>query len=467
MVTNTPTAAPIIKSFRILGLHGYKDIELDFQGPARIAIAENGTGKTTILSALYAFLVGDFERLRNVSFESIECELTGRAEPLILRHEQLGAPFDSQKILELSRWSDLDAGELRRVLLGIENAEPHTIAEHPVLNEIFQRSPYGYPELASIVRDIQKEWEAHRSGDLKAIASEVKTHISPCEILYLPTYRRVELSLGKRSSERQRRYFGRGYPAPTRRGARFADIRFGLTDVDDRLRELVTEIQKKANFGYRQISANIIDELLTRGLPYSGSEISSLPDIDALALFLSRIETRVAVDKRLNQIRELYGTGKHGQSDTMLRYFLSKLSSVVDQTKVLEATIEKFVEKSNLYLQQSSDEKCLQYDPRKMRVVVQNLWTKKEVDLDDLSSGEKQVVSLFAHMYLYQQRKIVLIDEPELSLSIDWQKRLLPDVLSSPTCAQLLAITHSPFIFDNELDPFAGPVHITRRAVQA
>ena len=97
-----------------------------------------------------------------------------------------------------------------------------------------------------------------------------------------------------------------------------------------------------------------------------------------------------------------------------------------------------------------------------MKVVVRNSWTGEEVELNDLSSGEKQVISLLARLYLYPEEKIVLIDEPELSLSIDWQKRLLPDLLFSPSCAQLLAITHSPFIFDNELDPYAGPMLIDR-----
>lgn len=52
-------------------------------------------------------------------------------------------------------------------------------------------------------------------------------------------------------------------------------------------------------------------------------------------------------------------------------------------------------------------------------------------------------------------KKIVLIDEPELSLSIDWQRGILVDVLLAPTCEQVVAITHSPFVFDNALEPFA------------
>lgn len=67
-----------------------------------------------------------------------------------------------------------------------------------------------------------------------------------------------------------------------------------------------------------------------------------------------------------------------------------------------------------------------------------------------LSSGEKQIVSLFSHLYLSgQKNSFVIIDEPELSLSVPWQKRLLPDILNK--CNGFIAVTHSPFIFDNEL----------------
>ena len=35
---------------------------------------------------------------------------------------------------------------------------------------------------------------------------------------------------------------------------------------------------------------------------------------------------------------------------------------------------------------------------------------------------------------------------------MEWQKTLLPDIINSGKCQFLLATTHSPFIFDNELE---------------
>src|SRR6185312_14320543 len=129
-MTESASSAPIVKAFRILGLHGYKDIDLTFHGPARIAIAENGAGKTTILSALHAFLSSEFERLRNLSFDTIECELSHAKTTLAIRREQLVESFDPRKelrVAELARFTDLDANELRRVILSLDSIDHNSI----------------------------------------------------------------------------------------------------------------------------------------------------------------------------------------------------------------------------------------------------------------------------------------------------------------------------------------------------
>lgn len=78
------------------------------------------------------------------------------------------------------------------------------------------------------------------------------------------------------------------------------------------------------------------------------------------------------------------------------------------------------------------------------------------IELGDLSSGEKQIVSLFNHLYLSgKNRYFVLIDEPELSLSVPWQRRFLTDIRNGGFCEGLVAVTHSPFIYDNKLKPYA------------
>lgn len=61
---------------------------------------------------------------------------------------------------------------------------------------------------------------------------------------------------------------------------------------------------------------------------------------------------------------------------------------------------------------------------------------------------------LYDLLFLVRPGTLVLIDEPELSLHVLWQKRFLPDLLAITSIANLDAIvaTHSPFIVGDRQD---------------
>ena len=166
------------------------------------------------------------------------------------------------------------------------------------------------------------------------------------------------------------------------------------------------------------------------------------------------------------------------QSIVFLKYFLGKLKLIIDRTREIERPIEDFIVRCNRYLsargqisgndgsnstrERMEDGKQLKLDRVTLQVRVESLPEERKIPLDSLSSGEKQMISIFSKLFLYPKEKIFLIDEPELSLSIDWQRSVLVDIMSADQCSQMIAITHSPFVFDNELDPFAGSL-MTRR----
>lgn len=70
---------------------------------------------------------------------------------------------------------------------------------------------------------------------------------------------------------------------------------------------------------------------------------------------------------------------------------------------------------------------------------------------ENLSHGEKQIISIFSKIYFKNEQDIiVLIDDPEVSLNINWQKELIPSIINTNKIGLLVAMTHSPFIFQNE-----------------
>ena len=65
---------------------------------------------------------------------------------------------------------------------------------------------------------------------------------------------------------------------------------------------------------------------------------------------------------------------------------------------------------------------------------------------DKLSSGEKQILSFLCYN-AFSENTPIFIDEPELSLHVDWQRILLPTLLEQGTDNQFFIATHSPFFY--------------------
>jgi len=79
----------------------------------------------------------------------------------------------------------------------------------------------------------------------------------------------------------------------------------------------------------------------------------------------------------------------------------------------------------------------------------------KELSLADLSSGEQhEVVLLYELLFRAKPNTLVLIDEPEISLHITWQKEFLNDLkaIIQLRKMQVVVATHSPQIINDRWD---------------
>ena len=81
--------------------------------------------------------------------------------------------------------------------------------------------------------------------------------------------------------------------------------------------------------------------------------------------------------------------------------------------------------------------------------------TGKELELNQLSSGEQhEVVLLYELIFNVKSNVLVLIDEPEISLHVTWQKEFLNDLLKIVKIQniQVIVATHSPSIINGRWD---------------
>ncbi len=73
------------------------------------------------------------------------------------------------------------------------------------------------------------------------------------------------------------------------------------------------------------------------------------------------------------------------------------------------------------------------------------------IDSRMLSAGEQQMLSFLCYNAFYED-SVIFIDEPELSLHADWQRRLFPNLMKQQSSNQFVVATHSPFIYSKYED---------------
>ena len=71
-----------------------------------------------------------------------------------------------------------------------------------------------------------------------------------------------------------------------------------------------------------------------------------------------------------------------------------------------------------------------------------------DIYFEELSAGEQKIIILLT-ISVFSDDLIILLDEPETSLSVVWQKELLMDIVSNSKLKNLIVATQSPYIVSN------------------
>lgn len=476
----------MVERFSVEGLYGYRSISLTSKFAATILIAKNGSGKTTLLGALDAFLKGQFTRLGGLHFSHIECKLRGVDQVFILNKSDVDDVakvcsdvefFAAAKLYEIEPIALLEFIEGDYSQLKVSTRD---LMDNPLFYKIYTKTGYDI-SAARVTCEKLEQGLSGRNKNIDFIKKNLRAVLAGIEVVYLPTYRRIELSLPDQEETHTRRKRSvQSRLGISRKGLYAGDIQFGLADISERLARLNNDMLIESNQGYREISANIINDLINGTFERENPSPEERPSKESLKLFFSRIQEgrRMGpyIDLQIPSMDRIYGGDDiSAESNKFLTYFLGKLNTVMQKTRDVEGFVEEFIENCNRYLSEQdqsttlkgdsrkslfNDDKVLKLDRRNLKVSVHSLSAKRRIPMNSLSSGEKQMISLFARLYLYSGKKIVLIDEPELSLSMDWQRKILVDIVNAPSCVQCVAITHSPFVFDNELDAYATSLRL-------
>ena len=173
--------------------------------------------------------------------------------------------------------------------------------------------------------------------------------------------------------------------------------------------------------------------------------------------------------RRLNELVNSPNESEQSESDTAGLY-LNSLETILKEQEDQYAHIERFKNSVNEFLIGKDLVITPGDDRNQTEIGIQREGDETWIPLDTMSSGERQIFSLLYAASFMGDANIVLIDEPEISLHIDWQYQFAQTIAQLLGPKQLIVCTHSPEILTGfeevegcnsiELDPAPSKVYL-------
>ena len=428
-----------IQSFKIDKLWGYRDIALDFKKDVNILIGPNASGKTTILNLLHSILSADLLSLLSFNFHHIEIKLR---------------EFKGKSTHTVAVVRDIADGfmELR---LG-KNRFPFNI-DAAISNRGFQDF-YGFRSLHSSAErgDHAKSiFTRAFAGDIHKVRPEELynelTALTP--IVWLPVSRRLPVT----DYEEER------HPKIT-----------PLESVDLRLHELLeglfhyhSRLNAQLSKRYKEFEHQVLSvilyskehdqlDLILDSIP------SKLPTITEKKQLLGAFKAAGLLDEQMRiRINEHFATAEEvlkrvGKSrkfgwdlkDILVIPLIRRTQAMVEHARKLEEDREKIFASLRRYeatVNSFLNDKSIKVDESGNLKIESPL--QSYLDTHHLSSGEKQILILLTQALLRVDEPVVYVaDEPELSLHVTWQEKLLESLVTLGGQKQIIVATHSPDI---------------------
>jgi len=379
----------MIKSFRAVNLNRKMTFNLQFHEDINIITGRNGSGKTTLLKLLWYAISGKLERIvTEITFDSFE---------LTSDNMTIGMTFDRNR------------SKSPMLRLKYQSGENATI-------EVERPLELGIP------------WDEINEVN-RLIATKATS-------IFFPTFRRIEGGFSISSPDQDSMQYSSNsglnrvydvYDPSEARGLQRAmnrlsdrlsrsNHRFVASTSTDDIVELVTskyaEISEHTNRLHMELSRSILGQLTAVPIAVGGrDEVEFDPAIET--------EPREALEAIQRRARSITT-----ESEALLRPF-TVLSDLIARV--------------------------FQYRGIKLAGPVTLGDAAEAIASEVLSAGEKQMLSFLCYN-AFAGKSCLFIDEPEISLHVDWQRVLFPILLDQSAGNQFIVATHSPFIYSKYAD---------------
>lgn len=435
------TVTPLVRRIEVRGLHGRFDYSLDFeavQASARLVLlyGDNGSGKTTVLRLLWNLLSPAGNRyhrtfMSQIAFQSFGVLLAGGTRIEATRKLPVAGPFQIEvrrRGVEpsISEWpdrvpfedyfSDWPVEHFDERLREFErNGEEVVLAARAALAKTrylhflstLGAGPYLLADDRSTASDELPKFVEDRHR--RRLAEQSTEAVEPKRLAH-----ELEVSIDRLNQMLQRLTIGAAASGSANANSVYLDIlkQVGMTSTAEASSETL-----------REALIEVIEDL--------GKRSSQFEELGLIPKFVSK--------QFATYVKALPGE-RVQVADSILRPYVESIDARLNALEESRLVISTFLKAANSFL----DGKSLIFDAR--RGISIRLDDGEVLAPSQLSSGECHVVLLLANAILAREgSRLVLIDEPELSLNVKWQRSIVSALLACTdgTSVQFVIATHS------------------------
>ncbi|WP_181109063.1 AAA family ATPase [Xanthomonas arboricola] len=425
-------------AFRAKGIYGQFSLNLRFNPDLNILVGANGSGKTTALRLIHGLVSASIEDLYQIPFEmlqlSIELPKRGIAHIEAIR-DKASLRISVDKVSQELILPLIDSPEMGRIIRksnGDSSLEsflaPHC-ANNPTwryLKELGSPLFLGIDRRGGLV-DVEIGLLRHYRGEdgrVRHSAHPPRDGMAEVQSLLSNEYRRL-------------RAIQEGHARSLRKA-------------------VILSAFKYSELSERDIHAMGRESLQTQHqqLLARQSEIrNALQSVDA-----ESVDVLKEVDNFFRKLNTLYDQMERSHKDSeptfniawlMNKAQIERITTLLEVIDGHRASVDRLFSSTTRFL---ASVNSFYADSRK-RVVIDEVGQlsvegidKQVVPVSALSSGERQIILMLGQLFFRRDRKVFIIDEPELSLHIRWQKIFVDKAMEAQKNNQLILATHSPEI---------------------
>ncbi len=421
-------------------VNGYIDLRIEFKPTLNFLIGINGSGKTSTLKLVLGLLTPSYDFLNQIEYDfaQVVCSSSSEERDITITSKRV----DGNKFTIIT---DI-GGEVSEGLFEMINFQSIESLQAESKNELLKRSAKDFFNLEPVTKIItlntpvflglSRRFESGRRdsfirrlairgryGDNQRNESIDNSLIEVQELIF-DYHRYIAEQQPKITEEFKNKIFERYFNFIDDITSNRLDTNI---DIEEKKKEVIEAILNLNLSGFESHISEFFDKMKAVQTEFTKFDQGkkgqlSKPEISIISKWFINSPQLYRIDHLLD----------------LSKIYFNKLDELKKPIDKLEKIISNYFLETGKTVKVKGDGQIEVFLP-----------TMKQSSIFKLSSGEKQIIIMIAHLIFSENLHspgIFIIDEPEVSLHLSWQEIFVKSIVQASSQTQFILATHSPSI---------------------